>query len=157
MSGTSNKLNLKVQKRICSNLVKVGKKRVKFDPDKLEEIKSALTKKDIKSLIKKKVIKIKQKKNKSRVRTKKNLIQKRKGRRKGQGSRKGKISARLNSKKKWMNTVRAQRRLLKNIKDKGLISTQIYREVYLKSKGGFFRSKRHILTYLKEHNLIKKK
>ncbi|MBL7147396.1 MAG: 50S ribosomal protein L19e [Nanoarchaeota archaeon] len=154
---TNTKLNLRTKKRIVKDLINIGKKRIKFTPENLEEIKSALTKKDIKSLIKKGVIKIKQKKKSSRSRIRKNIIQKRKGRRKGQGSKKGKESARLNSKKKWMHAIRAQRNLLKELRNKNLITAHVYRKMYLKAKGGFFRSKRHILTYLTEHKLIQKK
>jgi len=157
MSEASTKLNLKGQKRMVKSLLKIGLKRVKLNQEGLEEIKGALTKKDVKNLIKKKVIIIKQKKGQSRSRIRKHLEQKRKGRRKGIGSRKGKKTARLKPKKIWMNTIRAQRKIIKEIRDKKLITPQMYRKIYLKSKGGFFRSKRHILTYLTEHNLIQKK
>lgn len=157
MSEAGIKLNLKTQKRITGSLKKVGKKRIKFVKESLEEIKGALTKKDIKSLIKRKAIKIKQKKNSSRSRIRKKLVQKKKGRGKGIGSRKGKQTARLKPKKNWMNNIRIQRRTIKELREKKLITPQTYRKMYLKSKGGFFRSRRHILTYLTEHNLIQKK
>jgi len=157
MSEASIKLNLKVQKRITKSLTKAGKKRIKFVSEALEDIKAALTKKDIRGLIKRKSIKIKQKKNSSRSRIRKKLIQKRKGRGKGLGSRKGKKTARLKPKEKWMNNIRAQRKIIKELREKKLITPQTYRKTYLKSKGGFFRSRRHILTYLTEHNLMEKK
>ena len=49
-----------------------------------------------------------------------------------------------------MNAVRAQRTLLKELKEKKEIDAKLYKELYLKVKGGFFRSKRHIQLYLKE-------
>tara|TARA_Y100000034_G_scaffold131715_1_gene193067 strand:+ start:37 stop:498 length:462 start_codon:yes stop_codon:yes gene_type:complete len=147
-------MKLKTQKRIVQSLFKVGKDRIKFDPEKLSEIKEAITKKDIKSLVNKKAIKLKPKKGVSRVRARKILEQKRKGRRKGIGSRKGKVSARLKPKKAWMNKIRVQRKFLKTLKDKGLIENKNYRELYLKTKGGFFRSQRHLKTYINERGLI---
>jgi ribosomal protein L19E len=36
------------------------------------------------------------------------------------------------------------------LKEKKIIDDKLYRELYLKSKGGFFRSKRHIKIYLEE-------
>lgn len=148
-------MNLKNKKRIASSILKVGLKRVKFDPDRLPEIKEAITKGDIKSLIKSKSIKSKKKKGISKYRIRKIKLQKKKGRRAGLGSRRGKKTARLASKKSWMIKIRAQRNLLKELKDKNLISSKDYRNLYLKSKGGFFRTKRHIGVYIKEHNLIK--
>jgi len=149
-------MNLKTQKRIVQSLTKVGKKRIKFDSEKLSEIKEAITKKDIKGLINKKAIKIKQKRGSSRVRARKILKQKRKGRRKGIGSRKGKATARSKPKKVWMSKIRVQRRFLKGLKEKKLIDNKNYRELYLKSKGGFFRNYRHLKTYINERGLITK-
>ena len=143
-------MKLKTQKKIVQSLFKVGKDRIKFDSERLSEIKEAITKKDIKGLVNKKIIKIKQKKGVSRVRARKILVQKRKGRRKGIGSRKGKFSARLKPKKAWMNKIRVLRRFLKKLKDKKLINNKDYRELYLKTKGGFFRNQRHLKTYINE-------
>lgn len=148
-------MNLRNKKRIASSILKVGLKRVKFDSDKLPEIKESITKGDIKSLIKSKVITPKKKRGISKYRARKIKLQKKKGRRKGLGSRKGKKTARLPSKKLWMGKIRAQRSLLKDLKNKKLISSKDYRILYLKAKGGFFRTKRHIKVYIKEHNLIK--
>jgi large subunit ribosomal protein L19e len=149
-------MKLKNHKKLVQSLTKVGKRRIKFNPEKLTEIKEAITKKDIKGLINKKIIKIKQKRGHSRVRARKILLQKRKGRRKGIGSRKGKSSARLRPKKVWMNKVRALRKFLMQLKDKSLIDNKNYRELYLKAKGGFFRSQRHLKTYINERGLINK-
>jgi len=148
-------MKLKVQKRITKSLFKVGKKRVKFDPEKLGEIKEAITKGDIKGLVNKKIVKIKQKTGSSRFRARKKLVQKRKGRQKGKGSRKGKATARLKPKKVWMTKIRLQRSFLKTLKEKNLIENKVYRELYLKAKGGFFRSKRHLRTYIEERKLLK--
>jgi len=147
-------MRLKTQKRIAKSLFNVGKDRVKFDSERLSEIKEAITKKDIKGLVNKKVITIKPKGGVSRVRARKILLQKKKGRRKGIGSRKGKSSARLKPKKVWMNKIRILRRFLKTLKDKSLINNKDYRELYLKAKGGFFRNQRHLKTYINERGLI---
>ena len=82
------------------------------------------------------------------------MVQKRKGRRKGIGSRKGKFTARLKPKKTWMSKIRVQRDFLKELKLKKLINNQNYRNLYLKAKGGFFRNKRHLKTYVNERGLI---
>ncbi|MDP6641870.1 MAG: 50S ribosomal protein L19e [Candidatus Nanoarchaeia archaeon] len=141
-------MNLSTQKRLSSEILKVGKDRVYFDQTRLEDIKEALTKEDIRGLIKDRVIQKKPQTGVSKSRFRKKLVQKRKGRKQGQGTRKGKRTARLSRKSNWMIHVRAQRNLIKELKNKKVIDSTKYRELYNKVKGGFFRSKRHIKLYL---------
>jgi len=150
-------LKLEVQKRLAATIMKCSAKKVWADPKNMSEIKEAITKIDIKSLIKKGLIKRKPDIGISKFRARKIKTQKSKGKQKGAGSRKGKRTARLNKKEAWIGKIRIQRQFLKDLRDKELINTKTYRELYLKSKGGFFRSKRHIKLYLEEHNIIKKK
>ena len=148
-------MDIKIKRRIAADVLKVGRKRVVFDKDKLDDIKEAITKKDIRNLIGQKIIRARKKKGVSRFRARKTLVQKRKGRRTGMGSRKGKKGARLSRKKQWMLSVRVQRGFIRILKDKDILIDSNYRNIYRKIKGGFFRSKRHIKLYLKEHNLTK--
>ncbi len=150
-------MKLVVQKRLAAAVLKCSQKRIWINPKNLTEVKEAITKVDIKSLIKKGIIRKKQSTGISGFRTKKIKLQKSKGKQKGHGSRKGKKTARLGKKKAWIRKIRIQRRFLKELKSKNLLDTSAYRELYLKSKGGFFRSKRHIKLYLEENNLVKKK
>ena len=53
-----------------------------------------------------------------------------------------------------MNKIRNLREFLKELKSKELIDNKNYRELYLKAKGGFFRNKRHLKTYVNERGLI---
>lgn len=149
-------MNLTTQRRIAASILKAGLNKVCFDSEKLDDIKEAITKEDIESLIKQKVIRIRKTNYQSRGRARKIAKQKRKGKRKGYGSRKGKKTARLSKKKIWKEKIRLQRRFLKNLKSKKLIAQPIYRNLLAKAKGGFFRSKRHINLYINEHNLIQK-
>jgi large subunit ribosomal protein L19e len=150
-------MKLTTQKRIASQILKVGKNKIYLDPAKINEIKEAITKSDIRGLINSKIIRTKPKIGISSFRSKKIKQQKRKGRRSGHGSRKGKHTARLSRKESWIQKIRAQRSYLKYLHDKKLISSYNYRLLYRKSKGGFFRSQRHIKLYLEEHNLLNKK
>ncbi len=111
---------------------------------------------DVRSLIKDGAIKALPVRGVSRFQARKIAIQKSKGRRKGHGSRKGKRTARLPKKLSWIRTIRPQRILLKNLRNKELISKSTYQKNYLRAKSGFFRSRRHIKLFLEEHNLIKK-
>jgi len=148
---------MNLQKRLASKILKCSPKRIVFDTDKATEIKEAITKFDIRGLIQKKIITKKQIKGTSKVRARKIKIQKRKGKRRGVGSRKGKASARAKPKRVWINTVRAQRNFLKMLKSKKLISAADFRRLYAKSKGGFFRSVSHLKLFSNEQGLIKKK
>jgi ribosomal protein L19E len=51
-----------------------------------------------------------------------------------------------------MNNVRVQRAFLRLLSEKNIITRKAFRELYLKSKGGYFRSRRHIKLYLQEHD-----
>jgi large subunit ribosomal protein L19e len=148
-------MELKIQKRLAAQILKCSQNKIVFDNSQLKEIKEAITKADIKTLIANNVIWIKPSKEVSRGRARKRTIQKRKGRRKGEGRRKGKYTARMPKKEAWKTNIRTQRKLLKELRDKEIISKKNYQMLYKKSKGGFFRSKRHIKTYIEEHGLVK--
>jgi len=145
------------QKRLAASILKCSPNKIWLDPTASSEIKEAITRIDIKSLIKKGTISKKDTNKISRVRARKIKIQKSKGKRKGQGSKQGKKTARLPKKKRWINAIRVQRKFIKILKDKKLIDIKSYRSLYSKCKGGFFRSKRHIKLYIDEHGLINKK
>ncbi len=147
-------MKLKVQKKLAANVMKCSPKKVKIDPTRLEDIKESITKKDIRGLIKEKAITEKKTQQHSRSRARKIRKQKTKGKRKGPGSKKGTKNSVLSKKDRWMLRIRAQRKLLRELRESKKITNQTYNEMYLKSKGGFFRSRRHIMLYLDEHNMI---
>jgi large subunit ribosomal protein L19e len=147
----------KIQKKLAARIGKRSTKRTKLVPERLEEIKEAITRADVRGLIKDGAIILETEKGVSRGRAKKNRLQKSKGRQKGQGTRKGKANARYSSKKKWMSKIRLQREFLKELKDNNKLTQETYKQLYMKSKGGFFRSKRHIKLYITEHQLVKGK
>jgi len=147
---------MELQKRLAAEVLNCSKKRVHFDPEKLQQIREAITKFDIGNLIKKGVITRVQKQGVSRSRAKKLQIQRRKGRRTGHGSRKGRASARLKPKMVWIERARAQRGLAKRLRANGLITNESFRILYSKIKGGFFRSTHHIKIYIEEQDMVVK-
>lgn len=149
-------MNLRSQKRVAADVLNIGVNKVWFNPEKKEDIKKAITKVDIRELVKQGIIAAKPKKGVSRFRAKKAALQKRKGRRSGSGSRKGKMTSRLPRKKSSMLRIRAQRKLLSLLKEKGILTAQAYRDLRNKAKGGFFRSRRHIKLYAEDRGLMKK-
>ncbi len=143
-----------VQKRLAAQLLKCSPKRVRFEQEALQEIKEAITKADIAALIRRKAIIEVPARGVSRARARHTQAQKRKGRQRGPGSRKGRASARGQPKEAWMAKTRLQRAFIKELKDKEFINSQSFRNLYLKIKGGFFRNKRHIKLYMEEHKMI---
>ena len=148
-------MKLKIQKKLAAKISKRSQKRVRINLSRLEDIKEAITRADIKALIKDGAILLHTKRGTSKGRIKKHKKQKQLGRRRGQGTRKGKSNARLSLKRRWISRIRLQRAFLMELKTGSKISDEVYKDLYRKSKGGFFRSKRHIKLYLTEHKLTK--
>lgn len=142
------------QKRIAADILKCSSKHIVFDVDKLSTIKEALTRADIKDLISSRSIRLAQPNAQSRVRARHIAKQKAKGLRKGLGSRKGTAKARSDTKETWMIKLRLQRDLLKQLRDNNRITASTYRQLYAKSKGNFFRNRRHIKQYVQEQELF---
>lgn len=143
-------MEVKGQRRMAARVMKCGESRVWFDPSRLGDISQAITTADIRRLISSGVITERPKKSPSLARARHIAEQKRKGRRKGHGSRKGSIGTRLAAKHSWINRVRSQRRLLKEMLGAGLVDKPKYKMLYKMSKGGFFRSRAHLKAYVEE-------
>ncbi len=141
---------MRPQRRMAAQLLKCGEQRVWIDPQHISEIASAMTKEDIRNLIKEGKIKKLPKKGVSSARAKYLKIQKKKGRRRGHGSRKGKNTARFPGKARWMIRIRALRRLLKELRKAGKLTRSEYRMLYRHAKGGMFRSRAHLLQRIRK-------
>jgi large subunit ribosomal protein L19e len=146
-------MDLKLQKRLASEILGVGIGKVYIDPDRMDDVKQAITRQDIRSLIRDGAIKKRPEKGSSRGRIRKRIVQRRKGRRKGPGHRKGTENARYPKKERWMGKVRAQRRFLKRMRDKEILPTFEYRKLYRRVKGGFFRSVAHLKLHMKKKEI----
>ena len=145
---------LNVQRRLAADILKCGKNRIKFDANRLGDIKEAITKNDVRILTSNGTITKRRLLSTSRFWVRKKREQKSLGRQKGHGSRKGAKTARLEPKRRWINNIRLQRTFIKSLRDRNLITNSAYHELYLKSKGGFFRSLNHLKTYTHESGLL---
>lgn len=150
-------MNLTPQKNIAAKILNVGVKRVWIDPEYEEDLSLALTRDDVRKLIADNVIRRKPIKGVSRGRARILSLQKRRGQRRGQGSRKGKAGARQPSKKVWINKVRSQRRYLRGLRDNQLILPSQYRKLYSKVKGNSYRSVAHLRNTVDDSGIIKKR
>lgn len=149
--------DLRNQRRMAASILKCGKNRVWMDQDRLDEIAQAVTKDDIRVLIKGNAIQTRQKKGISKGRKRYTMNQKRKGRRRGHGSRKGAKYARFPRKKRWIKTIRPLRSLLRELRENRSITPTVYRRYYMKAKGGEFRNRRHLKSHLIADGVIKQK
>ncbi len=150
-------MNLSVQRRVASRVLDCGTTRVLFAPDRLKDIKEAITKEDMRRLVSDGAVSARPLNSVSRGRVRKVLIQRRKGRRQGKGSRRGHATARLSSKDAWISRVRVQREFLCELRLKNLVSQATYTLLRARIKGGFFRSRRHVQLFISERGLFVKK
>ena|SRR3990172_9457849 len=148
-------MDLTMQRRMAAQILKAGYHRIWFDEGDLEEIAGAVTREDVKRLINKGSIQKKQVSGTSRSRAKKIKEQKDKGRRSGQGSRKGTKNSKVPSKRKWIRTIRPLRNRLRELRDSGSIEEPAYRKTYKMAKGGAFKNKAYLEGYLKEHKMMR--
>ncbi|MEM5882704.1 MAG: 50S ribosomal protein L19e [Candidatus Aenigmatarchaeota archaeon] len=135
-----------LQKKLAAKILKVGKSRIWLDPTRKKEIDEAITKADIRKLIKKGAIKVLPEK-----------IKKPKEKKRKRKVRKGGKCAVVSRKERWVSTVRALRKMLKEMKSKEEIDNTTFKKLYRLVKGGLFRSKAHLKLYIEQHNLLKKK
>ncbi|MDD1764510.1 MAG: 50S ribosomal protein L19e [Candidatus Methanomethyliaceae archaeon] len=144
-------MSLKIQKRLASDVLKIGEGRIWMDPERFEDIGMAITRDDIRALINDGAIKARPELGVSRGRLRHAHKQKRKGLRKGQGTRKGPIIG-----DEWINRIRSIRNLLRLLRTRKIITPAVYRALYLKAKGGAFHDRRQLKAYIEEHNLARR-
>ncbi len=138
---------LSLQKRLAAEVLKIGQSRVWMSTEHLEDIKKAVTRSDVRKMISHGYIKAKKEKiNKPKIYQKK--------RKKGPGSRKGSAGARLTKKRRWINTIRPLRKMLKELRNEGKMDQTKYRKVYLLAKGGVFRNRVHLKLYLEQKGIL---
>ena len=138
---------LRTQRRVAAEMLGVGENRVWIDPDRVEDVEVAITREEIRKLIKEGAIKVKPEKGTSRARVRVRLKKKR---RRGPGSRKGPV---MSKKERWMIRIRAIRKRLRLLRDRRMITRSTYRMLYMKAKGGTFKSTADLERYITEHRL----
>lgn len=147
-------MDLSTQKEMAAKVLGCGVNKVWINPRMQGEVADAITRADIRRLIQRGAIKEKKSNGQSRGRARRKQKQKEKGRRSGHGSHKGRSGAHETDKEKWMTKIRAQRKLLKDLREDGKLDGETYRDLYDKAKGGFFHSKKHMKEYIKKQNLM---
>ncbi len=149
--------NLKSQRRLAAQILKVGQNRVWIDPERMDDVEGAITREEVEKLIHEKVIRSLPEAGVSRSRAKTVQEKKRLGRRKGAGSRTGSGYAKVSKKEVWMGKIRSLRKRLRELKARRIITETTYRKVYAIAGSGKFQSVADLERYLKANDLWRKR
>ncbi len=136
---------MNLQRKLAAKVLKCGENRIWIDPTSAK-VRQAITRRDIRRFVKEGIIKKLPEKKRAKNEEK---------RQQKTGSRRGAKGARIGKKSDWFKVVRPQRKLLKELKSTDQLKPHVYRIVYKLVKGNFFRSRAHLMTYLKEKDLMK--
>ncbi|MEK6833049.1 MAG: 50S ribosomal protein L19e [Nanoarchaeota archaeon] len=142
-------MNLRAKKQLAANTFGVGKSRILFVNERIEEIKEAITKQDMRNLQKEGAIIIKEIKGRA-----KNIKNSRK-------RHVGKIRRKVNTRKRdYVILTRKLRKVMAERKKRGEISREELKEIREKIRNKLFRSKAHLnenMEVSKNENTKKKK
>lgn len=139
---------------MAAEILKVGTTRIWVDPEDTDRVSSAITRNEIRRLIHEGSIKKLPEAGISRGRKRVRRLELLEGRHKGPGSTKGKARY---GKRRWVVRIRSIRRRLQTLRDRRLITTQVYRKLFLMAKGGAFRSAAHLDEYVDARKLSRRR
>ena len=126
-------MNLRAKKQLAAKTFGVGKSRILFVNERMEEIKEAITKQDIRDLYKDGAIKIKEIKGRKTI--------KNKNKRRSPGNIRKNVNKR---KRNYVIMTRKLRKHIKDLKNRGQIDTKKIKELRKKIRNKAFRSKAHM-------------
>lgn len=133
-------MNLKTKKELAARTFGVGKERVLFVNERLDEIKEAITKQDMKDLLKDGAVKIKEIKGRKSSKRKSSRSQ-------------GNVRKRVNKRKKnYIIMTRKLRKHVAHLKGKGELSRDEVKELRKKIRNKAFKSKNHMKEQLGQGN-----
>lgn len=131
------------KRRMAAELLGVGESRVRLDPEATEQLQDAITRESVRGWLSAGMIWAVPKKGNSRGRLRQRRIKK-KMRGEGQGSKKGAKGSRVGKKSVWVKRVRMLRRILKVKRDRGDITNQDFKTLYLQVKGAQIRTRKRL-------------
>ncbi len=150
-------MSLKSQRRLAAQLMKVGTNRVWINPERTEDVEVAITRSEIRRLIREGIIRQSPAKGVSRARAKILHEKKKKGLRRGPGTREGSSRAKITKKDAWMLKIRALRRKLRDWKTNRIVAQENYRQLYRVASSGAFSSIADMERYAKTHGMWRKR
>ncbi len=137
-------MSIELTKRIAARSLKRGINAIRIKDSARDDASKAITTDDVRALLKSgAVYSIPKKKNVSRSGKERNE-KKAKGRRRGPGRKRGTYKARTG--RTYPRRVRAQRRVLKELKSSKTITNEQFKRFYSLVKGGTFGSKAQLIN-----------
>ncbi len=133
-------MNLNKKKELAAKTLRVGKGRLQFKQENLNEIKEAITRQDIKQLNQEGIITIKPIKGR-----KKNVTRKH---RRGPGKIKMKVNKR---KQEYVKITRKLRAYAMSLRERGVLERELYKKIRNKIRMREFRSKAGMKDFLNAH------
>ncbi len=130
-------MKLDKKKQLAAKALNVGKGKIIFDEDRLDEIKEAITKQDIRDLEKAGAIRIRETKGRKKVRKRKT--------KRGAGRIKMNVKKR---KETYAKITRKLRGYLKSLKENKKMEHEEYRDLRKKIRARYFKSKAQLKEYL---------
>jgi large subunit ribosomal protein L19e len=152
-----NHVSLKSQRRLASQILKVGESRVWIDPNRTEDVEIAISREEIRKFIHEGAIKSIPATGVSRARARVIHEKKKKGLRRGPGTRKGPSTARISKKEAWMAKIRALRKRLQELKTRRIITQVNYRQLYSMAGSGVFKSVADLERHIKAEGQWRKR
>lgn len=149
--------DLKNQRRLASQVLKIGQNRVWIDPERTEDAEVAMTREEIRKLIHEGAIKSRPEVGVSRGRARVLHAKKKRGRRSGPGSKSGAAHAKISRKEAWMSKIRALRKRLRELRTRKIVTSDTYRQIYIMASSGIFESVAEMDRYIKSHELWRKR
>jgi large subunit ribosomal protein L19e len=143
-------MSLRSQRRLAAEILEVGQNRVWIDPERVDEVETAITRAEIKKLIHERAIRSLPEQGISRSRARILHQKKKKGLMKGPGKR---SKPRVSDKEVWIKRIRALRKRLRELKEKRVITENTYRKFYRVAKSGVFRSTAELERHIKSEGL----
>lgn len=144
-------MSIKLAKRAAASIMDRGVSSIRIANGSLEEAAKAITKEDVRALIKSgKIYAVKKRENLS-LHGKALKEKRRKGRSRGPGRRKGTTRARRGI--LYQKKVRAQRRLIKDMKEKKELSNEQFKRYYALVKGGTFPTKLSLINHIRSSGI----
>ena len=110
--------DLTSQRRLASQILKIGQNRVWINPERMDDVEGAITREEVRKLIHERIIDSLPEKGVSRSRAKVIREKKRKGRRSGPGSITGAGYAKVTKKEAWMKKITVSEAQASRVKGK---------------------------------------
>jgi ribosomal protein L19E len=130
-------MRLDRKKELAAKSLGVGKNKIVFNTEGLDEIKEAITKQDIKDLYTEGIISIRPVEGRKKVKKRKT--------RRGPGKIKKKVNKR---KQVYVKITRKLREYIKSLKSNSVIERELYKDLRKKIRMRFFKSKANLKEYL---------